>query len=306
MSGELGKKVAKRGGTMDSMVRHTRFAGLKVHGARSAPFGLAVVGLLLAGLASAAPPLDAKGLASFAEFQQAPIHRAFVIAPGGAWSWRGDMESPELAMQAALDDCRGQARRPCLPYALDAKVTFNPVDWARAWRPYATAAQAKSVAVGVKPGQRFPDLLWRDAGGREHKVSGQRGRVLILHFWGSWCPPCQREMPELRKLYGRLKADSSFQFVFLPVRETAATSRLWLRGQGIDLPIADAGGGTGKDTAFRLGTGGTMPDRELARVFPTSYILDRNGIVLFAHVGPVADWNSLEPLLRDAARARAE
>lgn len=278
------------------------WADMKVHCAHGTPCGLAVAGLLLAGLAGAAPPLDAKGQAGFAEFQQAPMHRAFAIAPGGAWSWRGDMESPELAMQAALEDCRSQARRSCLPYALDARLAFNPVDWARAWRPYVPEAQAKTAPIGVKPGQRFPDLLWRDAGGREHQVTRQRGRVLILHFWGSWCPPCQREMPELRKLYARMKADSRFQFVFLPVREAAETSRAWLRDQRIDLPIAEAGGGTGRETAFRLGTGGTMPDRELARVFPTSYVLDRNGIVLFAHVGPVADWTSLEPLLKDAAR----
>jgi hypothetical protein len=37
-------------------------------------------------------------------------------------------------------------------------------------------------------------------------------------------------------------------------------------------------------------------------VFPTTYVLDRNGIVLFAHVGPVSDWAALEPLLQDAAR----
>ncbi len=44
----------------------------------------------------------------------------------------------------------------------------------------------------------------------------------------------------------------------------------------------------------------------LARLFPTTFILDRNGIVLFAQNGPVADWLVLEPLLKDAARAKAE
>ena len=267
---------------------------------------LGLASLLLAGAGNAAPPqLDERGRAGYAEFQRAPPHRAFSIAPGGAWSWRGEMETPELAMQAALADCQGLARRTCLAYALDDKVIFNQQDWARAWRPYQTAAQAKSAVTGLKPGQRFPDLAWRDAGG-ERSVSKLRGSVVLLHFWGSWCPPCQREMPDLQKLYARLEAAPNLRFVFLPVREATSKSRAWLRERGINLPVADTGTPAEKAGAFKLGNGGRIADRDLARVFPTTYILDRNGIVLFAQNGPVADWLALEPLLKDAARAKAE
>ncbi len=259
---------------------------------------------VFASAVQAAPPLDANGLAGYAEFQQTPQHRAFAIAPGGAWSWRGDMESPQLAMQAALDDCQRQARRTCLAYALDDRVVFQPQAWAQSWRPYLSAARAKQMPIGVKPGQSFPDLVWRDAGGRDRKLSDHRGRVVLLHFWGSWCPPCQREMPELQKLHSRLKTAPNIHFVFLPVREAAAKSRAWLRERRIAVPIADAGATAEKDGAFLLSNGGKIRDRDVARVFPTSYILDRNGIVLFAQVGPVADWGALEPLLQDAARAK--
>jgi thiol-disulfide isomerase/thioredoxin len=291
---------------MESMRRHRGYSGLWIHAVRGASSGLAVVWLLLTGLAHAAPPLDANGLAGYAEFRQAPAHRAFAIAPGGAWAWRGDMPSPELAMQAALDDCRGLARRTCLPYAQDAKVVFNPQDWAQAWRPYATSAQARRASVGIKPGQRFPDLAWRDQHGKAQTLSAQRGRVVLLHFWGSWCPPCQREMPDLHKLYDRLKPASDIRMVFLPVREPAARSRAWLRERRIAVPVADAGGAAEHKGVFMLGDGGRIADRDLARAFPTSYVIDRNGIVLFAQVGPVHDWLALEPLLRDAARANVQ
>ena len=268
---------------------------------------LVVTGLLLAAAADAAsPPLDAAGIAGYAEYQQAPLHRAFAIAPGGAWSWRGEMESPELAMQAALDDCGSHARRACLAYALDDKVVFKPQAWAQAWRPYLTAVRAKQMPIGVKPGQSFPDLTYRDAGGKARTLSDQRGRVVLLHFWGSWCPPCQREMPDLQKLHARLKSAPNMQFVFLPVREAAATSRAWLRTRGISVPVADAGVKAEKAGVFQIADGKTIRDRDMARVFPTTYILDRNGIVLFAHVGPVSDWLALEPLLKDAARAKAD
>lgn len=251
-----------------------------------------------------APPVDANGRAGFAEFLGAEKYRAYAVAPGGAWSWRGGMESPELALQAALADCQRHARRPCLAYALDDRIVLNPRAWARAWRPYPSNAQANRATTGVKPGQRFPDLAYRDAGGKARKLSDQRGRLVLLHFWGSWCPPCQREMPDLEKLYTRLKTAPDVHFVFLPVRETAATARAWLRAREIALPVADAGA-TGKN-AFRLANKKSISDREVASAFPTTYVLDRNGIVLFSHVGPVADWGALEPMLKDAARSSAD
>jgi hypothetical protein len=109
-------------------------------------------------------------------------------------------------------------------------------------------------------------------------------------------------MPDLQKLHARFKAAQNLQFVFLPVREAATKSRTWARSRGIDLPIADAGARAEKEGAFVLSDSGKIRDRDVAQVFPTTYILDRNGIVLFAHVGPVADWLTLEPLLKDAAR----
>ncbi len=269
------------------------------------PLWLAMASLPLSGLAETlSPQLDENGRSGYAEFRQSAPHRAFAIAPGGTWSWRGGMETPELAAQAASSDCEGHARRRCLIYTLDDQVVFKPRDWAQAWRPYPSAAQVARAPAGVKPGQRFPDLVWHDGGGRTHKVSEQRGNVVLLHFWGSWCPPCQREMPDLSKLYQRTKAAPNLRFVFLPVRETAATSRAWLRGRGLDLPVADAGARAAKEGAFTLADGNTLRDRDLARAFPTTYILDRNGGVLFAHVGPVTDWPALEPLLLDAARAQ--
>jgi thiol-disulfide isomerase/thioredoxin len=257
--------------------------------------------LILPVLALAAPPLDDKGRAGYADYLKAPGHRAFAIAPGGAWSWRGEMPSADLALQATIKDCQAHARRPCQPYALDDQVVFDPVTWARAWRPYASGAQAVRAGEGLLPGLRFPDIAYLDPDGKPRKVSDDRGRVLVLHFWGSWCPPCQREMPDLVKLQRQFKARKDIRFVFLPVREPVSRSREWLKGRGLSVPVADGGATAEKEGAFRLADGRRLGDRDLARAFPTTYVLDRHGLVLFAHVGPVPDWTSLAPLLKDAA-----
>lgn len=259
--------------------------------------------LLLAfmGLAQAAPPLDEKGRAGYAEYLQAQPHRAFAIAPGGAWSWRGEMPSVDMALQGAIEDCQTHARRRCLAYALDDQVVFDARAWAGAWRPYATQVEAARAGEGLKPGQRFPDIAYRDPAGKPRKLSDDRGRVVIVHFWGSWCPPCQREMPDLQRLHGQLRRAPNIRFVFLPVREPVARSRDWARSRNISLPISDGGSPAEKQGAFLLSDGRLIGDRGVARVFPTTYVLDGHGLVLFVSTGPVGDWTSLAPLLKDAA-----
>jgi thiol-disulfide isomerase/thioredoxin len=262
-----------------------------------------LLGLLsvFSGLALAGPPLDEKGRAGYAEYLKAPGHRAFAIAPGGAWSWRGDMPGADLALQGAIEDCQAHARRPCQPYALDDRVVFDAAAWAGAWRPYASRAQAARSSEGLMPGLRFPDIAYTDPAGKPRKLADDRGRVVVLHFWGSWCPPCQREMPDLAKLHRQLKAHPDIRFVFLPVREPVARSRQWMQGRDQALPVADGGATAEKEGAFLLADGRKLGDRDLARVFPSTYVLDRHGLVLFAHAGPVPDWGSLAPLLKDAA-----
>ena len=265
--------------------------------------GVLLLGLLPAfiGQSSAGPPLDDKGKAGYAEYLKAPGHRAFAIAPGGAWSWRGDMPSEDMARQGALEDCQAHARRRCQPYAVDERVVFDATDWSTAWRPYASAAQAAGAREGLAPGLRFPDIAYTDPAGKPRQLSSLTGKLVVLHFWGSWCPPCQREMPDLAKLHQALRGRPDVRFVFLPVREPVARSRAWMKDKGLALPVADGGATTEKEGAFRLADGRKLVDRDLARVFPTTYVLDRHGLILFAHTGPVADWGALTPLILDAA-----
>ncbi len=253
------------------------------------------------GQVDAIPHLDETGRAAYREFLQASPHRAFVIAPGGSWAWRAELPSEESALRHALQDCRQQTEQSCVPYAVDERVVFDIAAWPRSWGPYASGAVADRATVGVRRGQRFPDLRLRDPAGKPRKLSDFRGRVVVLHFWGSWCPHCIQELPDLQRLHARFKALRDVQFILLSVREPYGVSRDWARRRGIDLPLFDAGETAERQGALRLADGGLLRDRELARVFPSTYVLDKHGLVIFAHTGPVARWSEYAPFLRDAA-----
>ncbi len=238
-------------------------------------------------------------------FLNAPGHRAFVIAPGGAWAWTSGQKSAAAAERAALVECAKRTRQRCVPYAVDDQVTFSRQQWPRLWGPYASAGQAAKAREGTAPGERFPDLAFTDAKGRRLSVAGLRGKIVLLHFWGSWCPPCARELPTLHGFFRilRERLPSDVAVVLLQMREPVEQARDWLIQQGLEsLPLYDSGSRGAQDHRLTTAVHTHIPDRDIARVFPSSYVIDRNGVVIFAHRGPITDWTEYLAFFEDAGR----
>ena len=64
-----------------------------------------------------------------------------------------------------------------------------------------------------------PDFTLVDMDGEQHKLSDFRGSTVMLNFWGTWCPPCVREMPSMERLYRKYK-DRGFTVVAVNQFET--------------------------------------------------------------------------------------
>ncbi len=243
------------------------------------------------------PQVGNTGREGFQEYRVAPGHRAYALAPGGAWGWSSGESSADAAVREALDKCGEHGAQACVLFDVDGKPVFDGKRWPSLWGPYQGKAEAARAAVGTDKGQRFPDLAFR--GAPVGKLSDLRGKVLVLHFWGSWCGPCRKELPELANLQKLLRSSADIRLVTLPVREDLADSRRWLQRQGLDLPMYDAQATT---AGMLTGADGKLlNDRDLAGVFPTTFVLDKHGIVVFAHRGPVADWGDYLPFLKDVA-----
>ena len=250
---------------------------------------------------NAIPHIDQQGRQGYVEFLDAPRHRAFAIGPGGAWSWRSGLKSAAAAQQAALDACAEHSEIPCLLYAVDDELVFDRKAWGGRLGPYLSEAAAARASPGAKRGQRFPDLVFADEKAKQHKLSELRGKVVVLHFWGTWCPPCRHELPDLAALHQSFANRKDVTFVFLQAREPIATSRAWLAKQGLAIPLYDSGSSDAYDDVLKTADGKDLSDRDVAPIFPSTYVLDRNGIVVFRRFGPAVRWNEYAPLILDVA-----
>jgi thiol-disulfide isomerase/thioredoxin len=101
-----------------------------------------------------------------------------------------------------------------------------------------------------------------------------RGRVVVLDFWATWCPPCRRELPELEKLYRRYEGNSKVSFWAVDVQkngETPEKARDFMKKAGYTIPVA-----CGSEKSFE-GLG--------VEAFPSLIIIDKSGRIRLVHTG---------------------
>lgn len=245
------------------------------------------------------PHLDEPGFREYQSFTQGAMHRAFAIAPGGAWAWVSGIATAEVAEAEALKGCREQSDQPCHIYAVDADVVFDESAWLKSWN---LSSDAAGTTVGLVRGQRFPNLVLTSPDGLLKTLKDLRGKTVFLHFWGSWCPPCQTEFADLQKLHDALISNDAVTFVLVQGREPIAKSKRWVEKNGFTMPLYDSGHQSRRDKSFLAADGEMIADRRLASVYPSSYILDANGVIVFHRAGPEKQWEEYENLLLNLSR----
>ncbi len=256
--------------------------------------------------AAAIPHVSKKARDEYLSYSVSEQHRAFAISPGGAWGWVANQTSIQQAKDNALSSCEQHSKHRCILYAVNDRVVFDKGRWAGLWGPYLNAEQAARKRLGRQIGEQFYDLKFLDNQGGEKTLSQLRGKVVLLHFWGSWCPPCMQEFPSLLTLNTTLEAELGEQvaMILLQVREPYNVSKTWATKQGFgSLALFNSMNDGHGAKALQLAEGGTVPDRYLAPVFPASYVIDRNGIVIFRHSGAIKDWLEFLPFFKHAAEA---
>jgi len=128
----------------------------------------------------------------------------------------------------------------------------------------AACAQAKTEAEAVPA----PEFSLQDLQGNALSLASYKGKVLILNFWATWCPPCRREIPDFIEAYKALK-DKGLEILGVSVDELSAeTLRDWTQKAGMNYPVA-------------MATAKIIADYQPGEYIPATIVIDRSGRIRY-------------------------
>jgi peroxiredoxin len=131
-----------------------------------------------------------------------------------------------------------------------------------------SAQAAGTPAEGTKPA---PDFTLRSLEGQNLRLQEQRGKVVLLNFWATWCAPCREEMPHLNRLYEKYRA-SGFNLLGVNVDEDTRNTGGVASKLGLKFPILLDG------------------DKQVSKLYnlssmPSTVLIDRDGRQRYLHKG---------------------
>lgn len=144
--------------------------------------------------------------------------------------------------------------------------------------------------LGIDPERvdaRLAEVSFPDLDGRDQLLSQWSGKVLVVNFWATWCPPCKEEMPEFVRAQAEWAA-RGVQFLGIAV-DAVPDVKAYLASNPVNYPILN-GEPNGPEWAAELG--------DAFQVLPFTAVIDRSGHVARVKSGPYSR-SELEDLLRE-------
>jgi thiol-disulfide isomerase/thioredoxin len=121
--------------------------------------------------------------------------------------------------------------------------------------------------MAPKPGFLAPAFELIGMDGKTYTVGGKRDKPLMLNFWASWCGPCELEAPDLKNVYEKYKDDFDLYGINTTDKDNLADAVKFAKQYKLPFPVL-----FDKD--------GSVADQFHFSVIPTSFLIDRNGIVV--------------------------
>lgn len=168
-------------------------------------------------------------------------------------------------------------------------LTGLVLGWTLSTGAYAAGFEARDA----KPA---PVLKARDLAGATKTLADYRGKVVVLNFWASWCPPCLREMPSMERLRVKMKGQP-IEIVAVASAESATDVKAFLSKMKLGFPIL-------------LDSDGSNTMRWKVYALPTSFLIDAQGRVRHVLTGPT-EWDEgealkiVEAMLKETPRPKA-
>ncbi len=180
---------------------------------------------------------------------------------------------------------------PTRRYIVIALILGLSLAWMAFSRVPTNVNAATTTALAPRANFRAPAIQLNDIGGNSVSLADFKGQVVIVNFWATWCPECRAEMPALNQVYQALHA-RGLAILEVNQLESATQVNAYTQPFHLTMPIL-------------LDVDGNVSSRFQVRALPTTFFMDRRGVIRNVVVGGplnVAFISSqVEPLLLETA-----
>ncbi|WP_256010086.1 TlpA family protein disulfide reductase [Desertivirga xinjiangensis] len=121
------------------------------------------------------------------------------------------------------------------------------------------------------------NISFKDSNGKEVSIASLKGKVLLVNFWATWCPPCRAEMPSIESLYQKFKGNDQVAFLMVDVDGNSKTAKKSMDKKKYSLPV--------------FTPASSIPESLMSGSIPTTLIINKKGELVYRHEG-AADFSS--------------
>ena len=133
-----------------------------------------------------------------------------------------------------------------------------------------SAQEVNNESTGSAELAPAPSVVFKDGSGKTVDISKQKGKVLFINFWATWCPPCVQEMPSINALKKQFN-EKDMLFLMVDVDDNYKKSSKFMENNNYNLPVYTAVS--------------SVPQEFLSGSIPTTVIIDKKGRVVGRHEG---------------------
>ena len=133
--------------------------------------------------------------------------------------------------------------------------------------------KTKAPVEKTESAEMAPNFDLTSTNGKSIKLSDYRGKVVIVDFWATWCPPCRKGIPDLIELQKEFKDNLVVIGVSLD-QDTKSDVVPFMKKYGINYPIV-------------YGDNQVIMDYGSINAIPTSFVIDKTGKIVDKHIGLV-------------------
>jgi peroxiredoxin len=130
-------------------------------------------------------------------------------------------------------------------------------------------AEAKQAQAALKPGAEFPAFDEKDVTGKPLSIGKLRGKVVLIDFWATWCPPCRAEIPNVVKVYEKHHSEG-FEIIGVSLDQDQQKLESFTKENKMPWQQFFDGQGWGNKLAVKYGV----------QSIPATYLIDSRGRII--------------------------